>query len=93
VTWLSAQQGSFFDLVYLDSLDTDRPGHAEHCLAEAQAALPLMEAGGLIAMDDTCWTRGSFRGKGALAVPWLLQQGWRILHSGYQTVLIRRGNG
>ena len=30
------------DVLYLDSLDTTEPGHAEHCLQELQAALPRL---------------------------------------------------
>ena len=40
--------------------------------------------------DDTPWQNGAFAGKGAKAVPWLLDQGWRVLYSGYQVILAKQ---
>lgn len=84
------------DVLYLDSHDADLPGHAEHALAEIQAALPALHERSLIAFDDTIhadnWhtvRAGTWLGKGRLAVPWLLERGWRILAEGYQQVLGR----
>lgn len=77
------------DLIYCDSLDADLPETAEHGLAEAKAAVRLLGARGLIAFDDTVYRAREFHGKGRLAVPWLLGQGWRVLWSGYQTILGR----
>jgi heptosyltransferase-1 len=78
------------DLAYLDSLDTDRPGCAEHGLTEAQAGERLMSDRGLIVFDDTPKGAGGYEGKGRLAVEWLQSQGWVVRpESGYQTVLER----
>jgi len=79
------------DVLYLDSLDTDHPGHAEHALRELQAALPRLHETSLLVFDDTPWREGRFTGKGARAVPWLLQRGWKILYAGYQVVMGRTG--
>jgi len=75
------------DLLYLDSLDADHARCAEHSLAEIQAAYPRLRGRSLVVCDDTPYSVGQFRGKGALAVPWLLERGWRILYTGHQTVL------
>jgi hypothetical protein len=79
------------DGLYLDSLDTDSPGHAEHCLAEVQAALPKMFLGGAILIDDTFWDErtGHWWGKGKLAVPFLVEHDWTIVEDGYQVLLKR----
>ncbi len=77
------------DLIYCDSLDADLPETAGHGLNEAKAAARLLGAKGLIAFDDTVYRAREFHGKGRTAVPWLIEQGWRIVWSGYQTILSR----
>lgn len=77
------------DVLYLDSLDTTEPRHAEHALHETLAALPRLHDRSLILFDDTPWRDGAFVGKGARAVPWLLDHGWKILFAGYQVLLER----
>ena len=77
------------DVLYLDSLDTYEPGHAEHALAEIKAALPRLHNKSLVIFDDTPSGDGAFVGKGAQAVPWMLKRGWRILYGGYQALLSR----
>lgn len=77
------------DALYLDSLDTTEPGHAEHALREIQAAYPRLHDQSLVVFDDTPWQGGAWLGKGATAVPWLIQQGWKVLYGGYQVVLSR----
>ena len=61
-------------------------GFEEHCLSEVQAALPHLGADAKILIDDTPAAK---RGKGRLAVPWLLEHGWRIAVNGYQILLER----
>jgi hypothetical protein len=77
------------DLLVLDSMDTDVPGAEQHCLNEIQAAYRRLHDRSVVLFDDTIYSKGSFIGKGALAVPWLLVQGWLILYSGYQTVCVK----
>jgi Methyltransferase domain/Glycosyltransferase family 9 (heptosyltransferase) len=77
------------DFLYLDSMDTFVPGSPEHALKEIQAALQRSHKDSIVVFDDTAWSCGGFKGKGAHAVPWLLSRGWRILFSGYQTALVR----
>lgn len=77
------------DVLYLDSLDTTELGYAEHCLAEAVAAQPHMAADAMIGIDDSPTVDGAVIGKGTLAVPYLVEQGWRVIHAGYQAVLTR----
>ncbi len=77
------------DVLVLDSLDTTVAGHADHALLELQAALPFLHPQSLVLLDDTVYKSGAFHGKGEKAVPWLISNGWRIMYSGYQTLLER----
>jgi len=88
VRWL-ATNSQKIDLLYLDSLDVENPMHAEHCLAEVQAAVQSLADESLILIDDTPWSRGGWVGKGRLAVPWLTDHGWTIGAAGYQVLLER----
>lgn len=74
------------DVLYLDSLDCEEPNHPEHALIEIKNSEKNMHDQSLIAIDDTVWN-GQWHGKGALAVPYLLDKGWNIVSCGYQTVL------
>lgn len=75
------------DVLYLDSLDTTEPRHAAHALQETKVALPKLHENSLIVFDDTPFNAGAWTGKGATAVPWLLEQGWQVGYAGYQVVL------
>lgn len=77
------------DVLYLDSLDTTEPGHADHTLRELEATYEKLHSKSIVVLDDTPWAAGAFLGKGARAVPWLLERGWKILYGGYQVVLSR----
>ena len=77
------------DVLYLDSLDTDEPGHAEHAERELAAAWPKLHELSLIVIDDTPWQDGAWIGKGSRVVPSLIEKGWNILYAGYQVVLGR----
>ncbi|MBL9154309.1 MAG: class I SAM-dependent methyltransferase [Verrucomicrobiales bacterium] len=87
VAYLRDYSGGPIDTLYLDSLDTTSPGHAEHALAETRHGAPHVAPGGLLVIDDTHRAKGTIAGKGALAVPWLVAAGWEILHSGHQIAL------
>jgi hypothetical protein len=78
------------DVFLSDSADVGTPGYQENCLIECQLAAPHVRSDGLIAIDDCVWKEGQWTGKGAIAVPWLLDNGWTIFYSGYQTLLVRR---
>ena len=56
---------------------------------EAQRAQPHLHERSCILIDDTPFKQGATRGKGTLAVPWLTSHGWRIVHAGYQVMLMR----
>ena len=77
------------DVLYLDSLDTTEPGHADHAMRELEVALPKLHERSLIVLDDTPWQAGVFSGKGARVVPWLLEHGWQVFYAGYQVLLTR----
>ena len=87
VAWLKSFTPPI-DVLYLDSLDAQIPGHAEHALAEIAAGASNLHEQSLILFDDTVWNNG-WAGKGAKAVPWLMDNGWRILKAGYQVLLGR----
>jgi hypothetical protein len=86
-------------LLYLDSLDYhDYPQSEAHCLAEAEAALPALAPACLILIDDTRPDREEWRegealpplwGKGARAVPFLVEQGFVIEQLDGQALLTR----
>lgn len=86
VAWLKSSRERI-DLLYLDSLDADHPRAGEHGLAEIEAAYSRLRGRSLVAFDDTVYRANGFHGKGALAVPWLIERGWRVLASGHQTIL------
>jgi len=87
VRWLENYSGRI-DVLYLDSMDVGVAGYEEHALAEARAAFSKLHSDSLVLLDDTVWDEG-WSGKGAKVVPWLTQQGWRILLAGYQVLLTR----
>jgi ADP-heptose:LPS heptosyltransferase len=75
------------DVLYLDSLDTTDPGHAEHAVREFEAAASKLHEASLVLIDDTPWQNGAFVGKGARLVPSLLGRGWKVVYAGYQVLL------
>lgn len=89
VEWLTLNKASGYDLAYLDSADVGTEGYREICLHEAVNVLPLMEKGGLVAIDDSPWKDGKVTGKGGLAAPYLLSKGWKVLYHGHQIILTR----
>ena len=70
-----------------NSADVDTPGYQECCLQETQLASPHLHENSCILIDDTPFKNGRIDGKGALAVPWLLEQGWKVDYAGYQVLL------
>jgi ribosomal protein S20 len=59
-------------------------------LTQAQSSLPKLSANGVVIFDDTPRSGDGFSGKGGLAVPWLVSQGFKILHTQGSGVLLRR---
>jgi hypothetical protein len=88
VDWLSLNREPI-DVLYLDSIDTDLPGAAEHGLKEVEAAYPQLRDDSIVVYDDTAYSQKRFCGGGARGVPWLMERGWKILYSGHQSVLSR----
>ena len=85
--WKNA--GARIDLLYLDGWDwtKETAADSEKChLDAAMTALPAMAPGGIIMIDDVFDTE-TWKGKGAQAIPFLLDAGYTILHKGYQTIL------
>lgn len=80
------------DFLYLDSLDYDfdnpEPSQVHH-LAEFQAAEGRLHAESVILVDDCDLPAG---GKGGKLVPYLLDNGWQTLETGYQVLLVRVGS-
>jgi hypothetical protein len=77
------------DVFYTDSADVGTDRYQECCLEECRLALPLLHDRSLVLFDDSCWGKGSFQGKGAKAIPWLMSQGWRVVYGGYQVLMSR----
>lgn len=95
VKWLEDYKEAI-DLLYLDALDADDPRTAEHGLNEFKAALPKLHDRSIVVIDDTLWSgvwrernSGKWFGKAADIVPFALNNGWRLVRSGYQVVLIK----
>lgn len=86
VGWLTANCQAI-DVLNLDACQAREPGGAVQALQEVQAAFASLHSSSLIVLDDACYLNGGFIGSGALAVPWLLERGWRVLFSGCQTIL------
>ncbi len=86
--YLKARRGPI-DVAYLDSADVGTAGYQECALEEAKLALPHLHERSLILFDDSAWGMGRFRGKGGLAIPYLLDHGWRVAYAGYQVLLTR----
>ena len=86
LSFLAAFNGKI-DLLYLDSLDATEPNHAQHALAEFLAAERLLHESTIVSIDDSPWKAGSFVGKRALVIPFLLDRGWNILYAGYQVLM------
>ena len=80
--------GQQLDFLYLDSYDFDfndpHPSQ-EHHLKEIIAAYPYLHKETVIMVDDCDLPYG---GKGKLVIAYLIECGWEVLFSGYQTILI-----
>lgn len=82
-----AASGRKIDLLYLDSIDVwEGDKHQRHQLEELKAAYPALAADAIVLLDDD----EDDRGKGALARPWLLEQGWKCLAREYQSIFVRQ---
>jgi hypothetical protein len=56
----------------------------------AKAALDKMAPWGVICMDDTWLTDGAWQAKGTLAMPYLLEHGFRLLEMRNRAALLAR---
>ena len=68
---------------------TDEGAHEMH-RACAEALVTRIVPGGLVVIDDTWRDRDGYHGKGATAVPLLLQRGFRIVGRTRTAVGLRR---
>jgi len=87
--FLRQYSGPLLDGFYSDSLDLGESGYADCCLGEVQLVLQHLRRGAPILIDDSYYGGRAWHGKGALAIPYLMQQGWRVGYSGHQTLLLR----
>lgn len=77
------------EAVYCDAYGTginDGECQRMHLVAAREGSRSLV-AGGVLAIDDTWPDAGAWQGKGALAVPWLLAQGWPLLEAADRAVV------
>jgi len=59
-------------------------------LTQSQISLPKLSKNGIVIFDDTPQLDDGFGGKGALAVPWLVSRGLKILHTQGSGVLLSK---
>lgn len=81
--------GVTIDMLYLDSYDFEVNNpipSQEHHLKEIIAAYPLLTPYSIVMIDDCGLPYG---GKGAMAIEYLLDRGWRIVMQDYQVILTR----
>lgn len=70
----------------------DAQCHSMHLEAACYCS-DLIPSGGLLGLDDTWMENDIWEGKGALALPWLLDQGWQLLSAANRgTVLLKTGS-
>jgi len=88
--WAATRPSTPIDLLYLDSWDYpvsgddgSREASQRHCLAELEAALPVLQENSLVLIDDGALPGG---GKPLLAKRRLAELGWRCLVDAYQTL-------
>jgi hypothetical protein len=88
--WAAGRPGVPIDLLYLDSWDYpvsgddgSRAASQRHCLAELEAALPVLQEHSLVLIDDGALPGG---GKPLLAKRRLAELGWTCLVDAYQTL-------
>lgn len=79
------------DYLYLDSMDfitsQDPNAPQDHAVKEYKAAKDRLHSNSVILIDDCYLIHG---GKGGKLIPYLLNDGWWIYASFYQTMLIRK---
>ena len=76
------------DFLYLDSheYDCNQPlPSQEHHLREIVSAFPSLHEKSIVMIDDCDLPSG---GQGKLAIEFLIDRDWEIIHQGYQTILI-----
>ena len=85
--WFLKKFDRTIDLLYLDAWDI-LPGlnYAEKHLEAYQSALPRLARGCLVLIDDTDISNG---GKGRLAIPQMIRDGFELVTWGRQAMLVR----
>jgi hypothetical protein len=87
--WFLEQFEGTIDLLYLDAWDVIAgTPYAENHLAAYRAAKPRLAPRSVIVIDDTDIMNG---GKGRLAIPEMIQDGFTLIVWGRQTLLVREG--
>jgi hypothetical protein len=86
----TSARGRKVDLLYLDSYDFDPANpfpSAFHHVKELVSAIPLLDEGSIVAVDDNfLLSDGGKIGKGSLVWQWFADIGLAPLHDGYQYV-------
>jgi hypothetical protein len=79
-------------LFYSDSQDVGTEGYEQNCLEEVKLVQRHLRDDALLMVDDSPYKSPGriFQGKGHLAIPWLLANGWRVVQGGYQVLLRRK---
>jgi hypothetical protein len=77
---------------FLGSRIDEEACHRMH-LDCAQSVLAKLAPDGLVCIDDTWLSEGQWQAKGALAMPFLLEQGFELLEARNRAALLRRKPG
>jgi predicted O-methyltransferase YrrM len=80
------------DFLYLDSFEyeCENPNPSqEHHLKEIVTAYPFLHQNSIVMLDDCDLPSG---GQGKFVIDFLLSNGWKIIHEGYQTILIQKND-
>jgi predicted O-methyltransferase YrrM len=87
--WFLRRSNQKIDFLYLDSFDFDPnnplPSQRHH-LTEISVAYPLLTKQSIVMVDDCDLPHG---GKGELIIDYLKKQGWGVVFSGYQVILVQ----
>jgi len=66
----------------------DAACHQRHLEAVRFGSRHLL-SGGVLCIDETWLDSGQWAGKGALAVPWLLERGWAMVEAANRVVFMK----
>ncbi|QDV53287.1 glycosyltransferase family 9 protein [Gimesia fumaroli] len=88
-SFLDSLDDRSIDVLYQGSIDSDRSPCAQDYMEELKSAYPKLHDHSLIAYADTPCRKDTSRRRGKLAIPWLRERGWEVLHEGHLVILCK----